>query len=373
MLFDQAIKVALIVGWVVTCGLTAVVLAGSIGVALRKGLGLRWVLSLLLPALNLAVLVVLVRVLADENSILPDFVLMLFGAPVVTIAGLAAALLVALPPRITAEAATPQTLDDEILRPRQGGRSNAALFREGMTAPISGWHVLGRHPALWRYAIIPVALNLLITLLILVALVSVGVFFALKLHPLFDPTWTDRLLEAVTILVLIIFTVGGTLAAWVLLNGILCGYYYGKLAREVEIRLGMPPEQMRDITFKHQVIDTFRDLGAVIAINLGVLALNVVPGLGTVIAFPVGAYCNLLLLGKDFLDFPLGQRGLRRDEKWQTVKRRRYETLGLGAAVFLFQLIPILGAIVSATAVVGAVVLNRRWTASTESDAATST
>ena len=82
------------------------------------------------------------------------------------------------------------------------------------------------------------------------------------------------------------------LAAWILLNGILCGYYYGKLAREVEIRLGMSPDDMKEITFGQQVVDTFRDLAAVLGINCGVLALNIVPGLGTVIAFPLGAYLS---------------------------------------------------------------------------------
>ena len=133
----------------------------------------------------------------------------------------------------------------------------------------------------------------------------------------------------------------------------------------------MPPEQMKEITFGQQVVDTFRDLAAVLGINVGVFALNIVPGLGTVIAFPLGAYFNALLLGRDFLDFPLGLRGLRRDDKNAIIRLHRWETVGLGGAAFLFQLIPVLGAIVSATAVVGAVVLNRRWSAAVVNPPAT--
>jgi CysZ protein len=389
VLIDIAMKVALLVGWVLVAGLGAMIFGGAVGVVLRNLLGVRWLLAVLLPALALAALLLFVRTFTDANTILPDHLLLQIGIPVVLLVALAVSVLIALPPPHprhagaepasatsgrrpgsaapaddTAPNPASATADDTLLLPVTTNRTKPALIREGMTAPLAGWQVMRRHPALWRYAVIPVILNLLITLLILVALVALAVYFSVKLHPRFAPTWTDRLLEAGTILLLVILAVGAALATWVLLNGILCGYYFGKLAREAEIRLGMPADQIRDITFRHQVVDTCRDLAAVIGINLGVLALNIVPGLGTVIAVPVGAYFNALLLGRDFLDFPLGLRGLRRDARQAIVRQHRWETVGLGAAAFLFLLIPILGAVVSATAVVGAVVLNRRWSAS---------
>lgn len=364
---DQALKVALIVGWVLACGVGSLLLAGAAGVVLRNLLRLRWSLTLLLPALNVGVLVLLVRTFATEKSLLPDFAQLLFGVPVVAIVGLAAGVLVALPPRMSdaAPAGSPGAAadydDDDLLRPREPGRGAAALIREGMAAPLAGWQVMRRHPTLWRYAVIPVVLNLLITLLILIGLASLAVFFATRMHPLFQPTWRDRLLEAGAILLLIVAAIGGTIAAWVLLNGILCGHFFGRLAGAVEVRVGAPPGEMRKLKFRHEVVDAVRDLAAVIGINLGVLALNLVPVLGTVVAFPLGAYFNFLLLGRDFVNFPLALRGLRRHEKNSVVRRHRWETVGLGGAVFLFQLIPILGAVVSATAVAGAVVLHRRW------------
>ena len=245
----------------------------------------------------------------------------------------------------------------------QTERGAVEKFKEGMQAPMQGLSVLRGQPGLWRYAIVPVLLNLLITLAILAGLVALAVWFAVKLHPVFEDTWTERLLEAATILLLAIVAVAGALGTWILLNGILCGHYYGKLAREVEVRLGTPSDALRDIPFRYQVIDTLRDLAAVIGINLMVLMLNVVPGLGTVIAFAVGAYFNGLLLGKDFLDFPLGLRGMRRAQKREVVARHRWETVGLGATAFVFKLVPVVGSIVAATAVVGAVVMHKRWEA----------
>jgi len=303
VLIDSAVKVAVLVAWVLAFALGALILCGIIGIALRMLLGLRGTLMIILPLLSVVALITILRFVANEKSFVPVDILTTIGVPVVALVSFACALLIALPPRLDRPGADvePSAAErhpgspgsssaalpfNDLLTPTSN-RTTTSLLREGMTAPLAGFQVMQRYPALWRYAIIPVLLNLLITLLILIGLVSLAAYFSVKLHPRFDPTWTDRLLEAGTILLLIIVAVGGALATWILLNGILCGYFYAKLAREVEIRLGMPPEEMKEITFRHQVIDTFRDLAAVIGINLGVLALNIVPGLGTVIAFPL--------------------------------------------------------------------------------------
>jgi uncharacterized protein involved in cysteine biosynthesis len=67
-----------------------------------------------------------------------------------------------------------------------------------------------------------------------------------------------------------------------------------------------------------------------------------------------------LLFGSDYLDYPLALRGLRRHEKQEFLKRRRPYVLGLGTTVFLASLLPFVGAVLLAAAVVGAVLLHRR-------------
>ena len=71
-------------------------------------------------------------------------------------------------------------------------------------------------------------------------------------------------------------------------------------------------------------------------------------------------YYDALLFGEDYFDYPLALRGKRRHEKKEFVRKHRYYTLGLGAAVFLAGFIPIVGAVLLAAAVVGAVQLHRR-------------
>ena len=43
-------------------------------------------------------------------------------------------------------------------------------FLEGLKTPIAGFDFMGQNPKLWRYGILPVALNLLLTGLVLLAL-----------------------------------------------------------------------------------------------------------------------------------------------------------------------------------------------------------
>ncbi len=96
------------------------------------------------------------------------------------------------------------------------------------------------------------------------------------------------------------------------------------------------------------------------AINGGLLLLNIVPIVGSIVAICGGMYFQWFILGLDYLDFPMSLRGIRREQKRAFAKHHRWHTLGLGAAVFLLILIPAIGAIFLTTAAAGAVLLHRR-------------
>ena len=85
--------------------------------------------------------------------------------------------------------------------------------------------------------------------------------------------------------------------------------------------------------------------------------------IGSLAAMGGSFYFNWLILGSDFINHPLDLRGMRRAEKRAFVKKHRFHTLGMGAAVTLLLLIPILGAVLLTTAVAGSVLLHRRVTA----------
>ncbi len=241
-------------------------------------------------------------------------------------------------------------------------RSIPAAFGEGLSAPWLGLRYMFRHPALWRYGLIPVLLNLLITTLLLVVLIGVAVLFFTKVHPWFGDRWGWIVVEILFTLALLVAVLGLALVAWLVLQGILCGHFYGKLAQQVELQLGMPPEQIKEVPFSYQVADTLRDVGFLAAMNFGCICVQIVPGIGSVVGVCGSYYFNCFTFGLDFLDHPLALRGMRRGEKRAFAKRHRAHTLGLGTAVLAITLLPVINAVLLTTAVAGAVLLHRRLT-----------
>jgi len=240
-------------------------------------------------------------------------------------------------------------------------QSKSAAFREGLQAPLEGLQYLTAHGELWHYALLPIVLNVLITGFVLLILFSIGGWFAVELHPEFARTWWGTILEVLSAIGILVVALALAAITWLALNGILCGHFYSKLAKRVELQLGTPAEHMRDVPLRQQVIDTLRDLASLLVINAGLLLLNVVPVIGSIAALVLGFYFDGFIFGADYLDYPMSLRGMRRRDKRDLCKSHRWQTIGLGGGVFAFNLVPVIGAILGAAAVVGAVLMFHRW------------
>jgi len=239
--------------------------------------------------------------------------------------------------------------------------SKSSDVRRGIAAPLEGLRYLVAHAELWRYAILPIVLNVLVTGLVLLILVGAGAWFAVRIHPSFSPTWWGTVLEILAGAGILVVALALAAIAWLLLNGILCGHFYAKLAKRVELQLGTPPEALREVPLGQQIVDTFRDVGALLAINIGLLLLNIVPLVGSVAALLLGVYFDGFIFGRDYLDYPMSLRGMPRAMKLQLARSHRWQTIGLGTGVFAFTLVPIIGSVLNAGAAVGAVLLFHRW------------
>ena len=240
-------------------------------------------------------------------------------------------------------------------------RSKSADFREGLQAPLVGFRHLAAHRELWQYAVLPILLNVLITVFVLFILFTVGVWFAMEIHPNFAPTWWGTVLEVLSAAGIVVAALAVAAVTWLALNGILCGHFYSKLAKRVELQLGTPAEHMRDVPLREQVLDTLRDLASLLVINAGLLLLNIVPVIGSITALALGIYFDGFIFGADYLDYPMSLRGMRRRAKRDICKVHRWQTIGLGTGVFAFNLVPIIGSILGAAAAVGAVLMFHRW------------
>ncbi len=238
--------------------------------------------------------------------------------------------------------------------------STWSAFQEGLLAPLFGFGYLCRYPRLWRYAIIPIVLNLLITGIALLLFLVVVIGFLTYLHPAFPPGWGWVALEVLCAVLLFLVVLGATFVTWIILQAMLCGYYYENLARHVELQLGMQPEELSGLSFREQTVDTLFGLFSLVAVNIGLLLLHLVPVFGSIIGVIGSVLISCYMLGAAYFSFPLSLRQRHRKERAQFTRQFRVETAGLGMAVLLVALLPVISSVVLTTAVVGAVLLHRR-------------
>jgi len=233
-------------------------------------------------------------------------------------------------------------------------------LREGFAAPGNGFRYLCANRRLWRHAIAPIVMNIVLSTIALLVFIALAIWAGTHIHAMFPEGWGWMLLEILCGLMLLLVALAATFAMWLLLQEILCGHYYEKLAREVELQLGVEADELGDVSLRRQIADTAADLATLAAVNVGLLLLNVIPVLGTLAAIAGGLYFNCFAFGTEYLSFPLQLRRYDRKRCRKFARDFRGQTLGLGAVVLVLGLVPVVGAIVLATAVVGAVLLHRR-------------
>jgi CysZ protein len=258
-------------------------------------------------------------------------------------------------------ASSPDLPESRAARPRSAWER----FHEGAATPMEGLRFLNRRRELWRFAVAPLIANVLITGLVLLLLVATAAAFLSVVHPWIhqDADWPAGLLWTAEILlaaVLVIVSLGAALLLWKLLTGILCGYFYGRLAKEVEESLGVAPGELRELSLRYQAADTLYDLSSLLATHATFFVVGLLPLVGAPLALAGNFSVTWFIFGRDYLDFPLAMRGMRRGEKTRFCRERLPHTLGLGATTFVMSFIPIAGSLLLTTAVVGAVLLHRR-------------
>lgn len=216
------------------------------------------------------------------------------------------------------------------------------------------------HKALWQHAVWPVVLNVVITLVLFFGIIWALVTF----HGWYEPTWVTgwlgNIFEFFVGIVLALISIGVGLIAWLLLQAVLVGHFYGVLAAAAERRMGLGEDEIHEVPLRLGFIDALRDVRLMLLMLVAVTLLPFVPFVGLVLAPVVALYVETMVMGREFIDHPLSLRGARWTEKQKFVKRHRAHTLGFGAACLLLALTPLLGAVLLCPAVVGGVILHRR-------------
>ncbi len=253
------------------------------------------------------------------------------------------------------------TMPDSIVSPATRRPAGwLARFAEGFAAPWAGLRYMNAHPRLWRHGILPILCNLLLSAALFAGLVYGWYRAYAWLDAAFPASWWAATLEVLSVIVVAALEIALAIAAWIVFQGILCGFFYSRLAREVEIQLGLAPERMLEVPLLYQVTDALLDLAALTAVAVGCFLLGWVPLVGAPLALILGLYFDCFVFGMDYLDYPQALRARGRRVQRAFARRHRAATLGLGSSVMLLTFIPLLSPVLLTTAATGAVLLYRK-------------
>lgn len=240
-------------------------------------------------------------------------------------------------------------------------RFSVSHFATGLQAPLRGGQFMMRHWQLWAYAWQPVLLTIAITIIVGALAVWGGMSAVSSLQPAGDASLWARMFAVAAQVGVVIIAIGTALTLYIVLHGTFCAVFFSVLARQTEILLGTNPTSLRDPSLSAQVVDALRAGLKLMIANVLLLVLNIIPVVGTALAMTLGAYVDAYVLGGEFLGYPLELRGQRWLQRQQYAKQHLSATLGLGTVVSLLMFVPILGAVLQATAVVGSVLLYHDW------------
>lgn len=218
-----------------------------------------------------------------------------------------------------------------------------------------------REPRLRPFVLIPLAINV-------VLIVALASLFGWQLHSVLEswlaglPGWLDWLQT-------LLWWVGLILAVllfcylFTFLANLIASPFNGVLSARVELLL-MGHEPDSNMSFWQEMADAVTgeiklavfSLGRACLLGLVCLALLFIPVINAAIPFlwfAFGAY----MLAFEYLDGPMGNRGLEFAAKRAHVGSRRWRHLGFGSVVTLVTAIPLLNLIVMPAAVAGATAL----------------
>ena len=237
-------------------------------------------------------------------------------------------------------------------------------FIRGLLAPLRGARFLLGHPRLWKFAALPIAIN--------VVIVSILLFLSFHfLLPWIDtlvpqgPQWYWVLLTGVVQILVITVLFFVVALIFYLLSGIICIPFNEMLSLMTEEIL---TGRRRDEAFSLRLLKA--DLVMAVANEIrrsflflvllcGVLVISLIPVLGKLVAPPLGFLVTALFLAYDNLDYPLARRRLPFIKKRRFIFRHFAVCMGFGISTFFFVLIPFVNSLFIPLIVVGGTLLFR--------------
>jgi len=216
-------------------------------------------------------------------------------------------------------------------------------FVDGAAYPLRAVALLGRTRGLWRYVLVPFAVNLMVGATVYAALL-VGGFGLIDRLVVGLPGWAASLalvLRALLVVGLLVAT-GFVLVRF----GVVLGApWYGRLSERIEqVRLGRAPPASRDALadLGRAVVYELKKMLLVVAIGLPLLLANLILGPGTAIATAGGLALAATIACLDFFDPPLERRSLGLRARLGYARRTLPASAGFGLVCVLLTSLPLL-------------------------------
>ena len=227
---------------------------------------------------------------------------------------------------------------------------------------MTGFTFLNNHPALWRFGFLPVIVNILVTFFVWLTSFHAGWSAWESYQTSLPIAWWADVVKWIGLICIVLLTLALAFVMYIMLMGVVCAWFFSRLAYHVELALGAPESELSEIPIAAQVIDALRAVFKLVVVNCVVLVLHLIPVVGSMAAVAIGLYLDAYILGTEFIGYPMELRGTRWLDRQAFAKKHLGATVGLGIVVTGLMLIPIVGALFQTTAVVGAVLLHRELT-----------
>jgi CysZ protein len=240
-----------------------------------------------------------------------------------------------------------------------------AGFAAGIGYLGRGFAMYRRHPGLMLLGLVPAV----IAFAALVAAFVAMVVFVDDIVDLLTPymqTWPELLrtiLRTAAVVAIVVVWVVLSLLTYVALTLLIGQPFYEAISKRIEDQLGGVPGEINVSfwrTLPRTVFDSIR-LGLFsVLVTASLFLLGLVPVVGTVIAFVLGARLLGWVLALELTSVPFERRGLRYADRKRALQANKPLALGFGAATFACTVIPLFTVVAMPAAVAGATLLSRR-------------
>lgn len=234
-----------------------------------------------------------------------------------------------------------------------------------MAAPFEGARFLWQHRELWKLAVIPFVINVILYALLMGALFLSFPFLLERLLPARSAWyWTVlTILLGVLAIALLLLVCFFTFTA---VGCALGGPFYEALSERTEKLIGGSTSDST-ATGILLVLGLFRSILEetkklmIYCLGMGAsLGLVLIPVVGGLLGFACATVWTLLFLALEFGDHYLSRHYPRFADRWRHLWRNRTSNLGFGCVAFVLLLVPITNVLLMPVGVVGATILWRR-------------